>query len=110
MALFGADEVRGDLVGLARTDPRHLTPDGLSGPIGKEAGNGFQGLLLKALDGVNGAEQKSLSLEQQMIVDPQSVDAQDVTIALGEANLALSMTKAVVDRVVRAYQDIINVR
>ena len=45
-----------------------------------------------------------------MITDPDSVDVHDVTIALAEANLALSMTKAVVDRALAAYREIINVR
>jgi flagellar hook-basal body complex protein FliE len=33
-----------------------------------------------------------------------------VTIAQAKASLALSITKNVVDRVIRAYQDIINIR
>ena len=112
MGLFAPDQVNGDIVSLLRTNPLHLTPNGQSGAAaaGTDASGGFQGLLFKALNGVNGLEQGSLSLEQQMITNPQSVDAHDVTIALGEANLALSLTKAVVDRVVRAYQDLINVR
>jgi len=112
MSLFGPSQVSGDVVTLKRTNPLHLDSEGLSGAAAsaKDETGGFQGLLLRALDGVNGITQKSLSLEQQMVVAPQSVNAHDVTIALGEANLALSMTKAIVDRVIRAYQDIINVR
>jgi flagellar hook-basal body complex protein FliE len=45
-----------------------------------------------------------------MITDPDSVNVHDVTVALAEANLALSMTKAVVDRALAAYREIINVR
>ena len=47
---------------------------------------------------------------QAMVTDPDSVDVHEVTIALAEANLALSITKAVADRALRAYQEIINVR
>lgn len=110
MTLFGVPQASGDIVSLQRSDPRHLTPEGLTGPVDQKSSGGFPGMLLNALDGANNLEQRSLSLEQQMIIDPKSVDAHDVTIALGEANLALSMTKAIVDRVIRAYQDIINVR
>ena len=39
-----------------------------------------------------------------MITDPESVDVHDVTIALAEANLSLSMTKAIIDRAIRAYR------
>jgi flagellar hook-basal body complex protein FliE len=45
-----------------------------------------------------------------MVTDPTSVNVEDVTIALAEANLSLSMTKAVVDRALAAYREIINVR
>jgi len=67
-------------------------------------------MLLKAINGANDVTQKSLSLEQKSIVDPQSVNAHDVMIAMAESNMAISMTKAVVDRVLRAYQDISNIR
>jgi flagellar hook-basal body complex protein FliE len=52
----------------------------------------------------------AVNLAQQMITDPDAVDVHTVTIALAEANLALSMTKAVVDRALAAYREIINVR
>jgi flagellar hook-basal body complex protein FliE len=45
-----------------------------------------------------------------MVTDPKSVNVEDVTIALADANLALSMTKAIVDRALAAYREIINIR
>ena len=42
--------------------------------------------------------------------DPQSIDHHDVTIAVAEANMAVTMTKAVTDGVIRAYKEIINLR
>ena len=39
-----------------------------------------------------------------------NLNAGQVTIALADANLALSMTKAIVDRALAAYREIINVR
>jgi flagellar hook-basal body complex protein FliE len=111
MSLLGASQVSGDIVHLKRTNPLHLDSAGQSGPLGgTKPANDFQNMVLKALNGANDITQKSLSLEQKSIVDPQSVNAHDVMIALGEANMAVSMMKAVTDRVLRAYQDIINVR
>jgi len=111
MSLFGPSQVSGDVVQLKRTDPLHLDSAGQGGPIGQgKSKNDFQDMLLTAINGANDVTQKSLSLEQQAIVDPQSVNAHDVMIALGESNMAISLTKAVVDRVLRAYQDIINIR
>jgi flagellar hook-basal body complex protein FliE len=51
-----------------------------------------------------------MDLSQAMVTDPNSVNVEDVTIALADANLALSMTKAIVDRALAAYREIINVR
>jgi len=111
MGLFGPDQVTGDVVQLKRTNPLHLDSAGQTGPIGGEKkASGFSSMLLGALNGVNDTTQKSLALEQQAIIDPKSVDAHDVTIALAESNMAISMTKAIVDRVLQAYQNIINVR
>ena len=51
-----------------------------------------------------------MNLSQKMVTDPGSVNVEDVTIALADANLALSMTKAIVDRALAAYREIINIR
>ena len=45
-----------------------------------------------------------------MIIDPESVDPHDVTIAMAKANTALALTKAVVDKSLRAYKEIISIR
>ena len=68
------------------------------------------GLGMGALGGVNDSQLKAMSLSQKMVTDPNSVNVEDVTIALADANLAISMTKAIVDRALAAYREIINVR
>ena len=91
------------------TDPRHIaTPGGAARP--QDAESSFGEVLMKALDGVNQEQQRAMELTQQMVTAPDSVDVHDVTIALATANLSLSIAKAVVDRAIRAYQEIINVR
>ena len=69
-------------------------------------GKTFFELLDKASDTVNLSERMS----EQFILDPQSIDHHDVTIAVAEANMAVTMTKAVTDGVIRAYKEIINLR
>lgn len=69
-------------------------------------GKTFSELLDKASDTVNLSERMS----EQFILDPQSIDHHDVTIAVAEANMAVTMTKAVSDGVIRAYKEIINLR
>lgn len=69
-------------------------------------GKTFSELLDKASDTVNLSERMS----EQFILDPQSIEHHDVTIAVAEANMAVTMTKAVTDGVIRAYKEIINLR
>ena len=111
MNLLSASGLSGHVIELTRTDPRHLTSSltpKASAPSGPE--EGFGQALAAALGQVNDLQTRSMTMAQAMITDPDSVDIHDVTIALAEANLSLSMTKAIMDRAIRAYQEIINVR
>lgn len=111
MAIQAVDQAAGDIVRLARTDPMHYTADGLLGALGDaDEEPSFEEAMLKALDGVSDLQQESSTLAQRMIVDPDSVDPHDVTIAMAEASLSLNITRTVLDRVVRAWKDLINTR
>lgn len=66
----------------------------------------FEQTLLRALDEMNAQQMKASSLAEQMIVDPDSVDAHDITIAMSRANLSLRLAQTVIDRVTRAWTDI----
>ena len=105
-------QAAGDVVTMARTNPRHLAGIGESAPAAAGGGpeQSFGQLLIGALGNVNDSQITSMDLTQRMITRPDSVNVHDVTIALAEANLALSMTKAIVDRALAAYREIINVR
>ena len=100
----------GDVVRLARTNPHHLFGFGEQAPRAPGPEKSFGDLLMGALGSVNDSQLKSMDLTQRMVTNPDSVNVHDVTIALAEANLALSMTKAIVDRALAAYREIINVR
>jgi flagellar hook-basal body complex protein FliE len=110
--LLSASGLSGHIVELARSDPRHLTSSLAPKTPAPAAGpeEGFGRALAAALGQVNDLQTRSMTMAQAMITDPDSVDIHDVTIALAEANLSLSMTKAIMDRAIRAYQEIINVR
>jgi flagellar hook-basal body complex protein FliE len=112
MGLLDPVQAYGDVVKMARTDPRHLGGAGAAQAVAKDKGveQSFGDLLLNALGSVNASQLKSMDLAQAMVTNPDSVDVHDVTIALAEANLAISMTKAIVDRALTAYREIINVR
>ena len=130
MALIDPAQAMGTVVKMARTNPAHLaglgealsaSAAGASGGATNAAGGAtnaasggaeqkFGDMLLNALGDVNQSQLKAMDLSQRMVTEPGSVNVEDVTIALADANLALSMTKAIVDRALAAYREIINVR
>ncbi len=66
----------------------------------------FEQTLLAAFDKMNEKQQTTDALAKQMIVDPESVDVHDVTIAMAEANLSLKIAQSVIDRVIKGWNDI----
>ncbi|NLJ46658.1 MAG: flagellar hook-basal body complex protein FliE [Treponema sp.] len=108
--LLPVDIASGDLIRLARTSPLHYTSSGQLGEGSAVKGPSFEDALLKAMDGVNAYQMENTSLVQQMLVDPDSVDAHDVTLAMSRANMSLNIARTVLDRVVRAWRDLINTR
>ncbi len=107
---LGARQVSGDVVAMKRTDARHLDADGKAAPLGREERDGFARMGVDVLGDVSGQLNESQALFQRMITNPDSVDIHDVTIAMAKAEMSLNLTKAVVDRSVKAYNDIINFR
>jgi len=125
MTLHKPELVTGDKVAMAVTNPRHLVPktgayaasgealSALGGKVGAEAvlrSGSFEDAMLKALDSVNSDQNQSSALMQQMVTDPDSVDAHDVTIGMAKANLSLNITRVVLDRIVRGWKEVINTR
>ncbi|MCX7786255.1 MAG: flagellar hook-basal body complex protein FliE [Spirochaetes bacterium] len=98
----------GHKIFLQTSDPRHLKGSKGSPPSTKP--KDFKGMVMDELNTVNQLQLKSDELSRRLVTDPDSVDVHDVTIALAEANMALNITKSVVDRVIRAYRDIITAR
>jgi flagellar hook-basal body complex protein FliE len=125
--LLPAAQAYGHRIALKTSDPRHIAAGRLAAPgngllatrageaaapqTPAEASEGsFAGLFLQALGQVNAQQLRAQDLSQALITDPESVDIHDVTVALAEANLSLSMAKAVIDRAIRAYREIVNIR
>jgi|GEM_PF-966152 len=130
MDLLSAAQAYGHRIALRTSDPRHIAAGKLATPgngllesratsgatpaspasPAEQAEGSFGGLFLQALGQVNQQQLRAQDLSQALISDPESVDIHDVTVALAEANLSLSMAKAVIDRAIRAYREIVNIR
>ena len=102
---------------LLRSDENHIGSSPVTALTGinsvsnksstEQAGkSNFESYLLDALSYVNGKQQSRDDIAQQLIVDPDSVDVHDVTIAMAEANLSLSMAQAVIDRMIKGWSEI----
>lgn len=111
MNLLSTSAAQGHVIDLLRSDPRHLSGSAALRPqAAATAEAGFGQIFFDALSSVNDKQLQTMDLTEAMITDPDSVDIHDITVAIAEANLALSMTKAIMDKAIRAYQEIINVR
>jgi flagellar hook-basal body complex protein FliE len=127
MDLLSAAQAYGHRIALRTSDPRHIAAGKLATPgngllesraasaatpasPAEQAEGSFGSVFLQALGQVNQQQLRAQDLSQALITDPESVDIHDVTVALAEANLSLSMAKAVIDRAIRAYREIVNIR
>jgi len=70
----------------------------------------FTNAMLGALDKVSSYQQYASNLHQAAIIDPDSVDAHDITIAQAYANTSLNITRNVLSRLVQSWRDLINTR
>jgi len=70
----------------------------------------FTESMLGALDKVSAYQQFASSLSQAAIIDPDSVNIEDVTIAQAEAAMSLNIARNVLNRLVQSWRDLINTR
>jgi flagellar hook-basal body complex protein FliE len=96
----------------------NFTADGkalsdLGNKIGAEAvlrSGSFDDTMLKALDMVSAQQQAPGNLMQAALIDPETVDAHDITIAQAKAGMSLNITRTVLNRIVQGWRDLINTR
>jgi len=70
----------------------------------------FETAMLQALDRVSGAQQHASHLQQEAIINPDSVNVHDITIAEAMASMSLNITNNILSRMVQGWRDIINTR
>jgi len=70
----------------------------------------FEHAMLQALDKVSGTQQYSSELAKEALINPDSVDIHDVTMAQAKADMALGITRNILSRLVQGWRDLINTR
>ncbi len=109
MKLFSNYNVIGDMVNLKRTHKSHFG----AGKINIEKDDiaaSFADTMNTAVKKVNNLQIEKDNMVQKMITNPSEVNTHDVTEAILKAQFSLNFMKAIRDRVVRAYQNIVNMR
>jgi len=110
MSWINADNAVGHVVQMTRTDPGHLDSSGRAGLPAGEGRENFADLVTQAVGRVSDRQLAADELFERMITHPDDVEPHDVTIAMAQAEMSLNLTKAIVDRAVKAYNDITAMR
>jgi len=94
---------------LLRNNAMHFGTEAATA-AGDEPRSEFEKMFFDSISTVNDLQQNASTLSQLALTNPDAVDAHDLTIAMAEANLTLSIAKQVIDRAVRAYKEILTMR
>jgi flagellar hook-basal body complex protein FliE len=78
--------------------------------INRVDGSNFANAMLNAIDGVSEMQNRASELTQEAIINPDAVDAHDLSIAQTEARLSISMARTILSRLTQAWRDLVNTR
>lgn len=83
---------------------------GQEAPAPAAGGADFGELLKSAVDQVNGTQQEAAKLQQQFDLNAPNANLQDVMVSLQKASLSFQTMVQVRNRLVSAYQEIMNMQ
>lgn len=83
---------------------------GKSAPAGEAGAADFAGMLQSAVEGVNTVQQDADKLAQAFQLGQPDANIQDVMVSLQKANLSFQTMVQVRNKLVSAYQDIMNMQ
>ncbi len=98
---------------LMRTDVAHIGTSPLAGEhVNKnsrqdESSKGvFESYLLEAVEKMNQQQLDVSNMQQQIVMDPDSIDIHDVTTAMAKAQMSLNLAQTVIDRVISGWNEL----
>lgn len=91
---------------MVSTTPKHFNY------IEKDSNNSptFLNYLTKSIGDTNTALVNAEILQQKLVEDPDNTSIDEVTIAAKEAEIALNLTKSVINKLITGYKELINIR
>lgn len=111
MPVDPVDSVNRDVPGASviRLDPSSITEN--SARVTQEKNRAtFKDYLLNAMGAMNSQQNDVSSIEEKLITDPDSVDIQDVTIAMAKARSSLNLAQTVISHLVKGWSEITTTR
>lgn len=104
MATQGIEQVLGELRAASA-----LASGKSAAPVaGADSSVDFADVLRQSIDKVNGAQQKSVDLQQRFELGDENASLHDVMISMQKASLSFQTIVQVRNKLVTAYQDIMN--
>lgn len=110
MILVDSNGPSGDVVKMALTNPKHLDGGMKSSLLAEAGGDGFGEMVAEAIGRVSERQAAANDTFERMITNPDEVEIHDVTTAMATAEMGIRLTKAIVERAVKAYNDIVQMR
>lgn len=93
--------------------PSRLTPGAgiaAGGGTGAVAGGGFSSVLKGALSSVSAAQNHASALQREVQMDNPNVSLEETMVAIQKAQIGFAATLNVRNRMVQAYNDIMNMQ
>ena len=103
MRMRGPDAAPGNAI-----SPSALAPGAASGASATQGAPGFQQTLSNAIDSVSRAQNTSGALQQAFELGDPRADLARVMVAMQQSSVAFRATVEVRNRLVQAYQDVMN--
>ncbi len=83
---------------------------GKTAPVAAEGSANFAGMLKDAVEGVNAVQQDAKSMAQAFQLGDPNANLQDVMVSLQKANLSFQTMVQVRNKLVEAYQNVMNLQ
>jgi flagellar hook-basal body complex protein FliE len=110
MKITSDNQLTGDIINLKVSRNNHITDNIQKTAKSDSPAESFSKLFANAVNQANDLELKSTELTNQMTINPDSVDIHDVQIASEKAEMSILLTKGIIDRVIRSYKELMNLR
>ena len=107
MSLINPIHAQGFNVNLNITNPKHIS-DGMEKENPDRILGSFSNVLNGMMRNANELQHNSNNMLQRFIIDPESVDIHEVTIALTKAEDSINFLKSVSEKVISAYRTLTN--